>query len=61
MYISLADNSRATIDQLGVCFLTSEVNYKSSDVLDNLNPIYLKIEDEMRKDNYKLALFERNL
>ncbi len=50
MYFSLADYSRATVDQIGVCFLTHKADYKSSDVIDNLNPIYLKIENEVRKD-----------
>lgn len=50
MYVSLADYSRATVDQLGVCFLANKANYKSSDVIDNLNPIYLKIENEVRND-----------
>lgn len=50
MYVSLADYYRATVDQLGICFLTHEANYRSSDVIDNLNPIYLKIENEVRSD-----------
>lgn len=50
MYFSLADYSRATIDQFGICFLTHVTNYKSSDVIENLNTIYLKIENEVRND-----------
>ena len=50
MYISLADYSRATVDQLGICFLTHKADYKSSDVISNLNPIYLRIENEVRND-----------
>lgn len=50
MYISLSDYSRAAIDQLGICFLNNEVSYKSSNVIDNLKPIYMKIENEVRVD-----------
>ena len=50
MYISLADYSRAHIDQLGVCFLTKEAGYNSANVITNLKPAYIKIEDEVGKD-----------
>ncbi len=50
MYVSLADYSRASIDQLGVCFLSHKVSYPNSDVITDLNPIYVKIEKEVGKD-----------
>lgn len=50
MYLSLADYSRATVNQLGVCFLKNKVIYTNSNVITNLNPIYTKIEDEIGKD-----------
>ena len=50
MYISLADYSRTSVDQLGVCFLSHKVGYESSNVIEDLNPIYLKIQDEDRND-----------
>ena len=50
MHISLADYSRAAIDQLGICFLINEANYKSTNVITCLNPVYLKIENEARND-----------
>ena len=53
MYISLADYSRASVDQLGVCFLTNKVNYTNSNVITNLNPIYAKIENEIGRDTAK--------
>lgn len=53
MYISLADYSRATVDQLGVCFLTTKVNYTNSNVITNLYPVYAKIENEIGKDTVK--------
>jgi OOP family OmpA-OmpF porin len=43
IHISLADYSRASIDQLGVCFLLSKVSYKSTNVITDLKPVYLKI------------------
>lgn len=53
MYISLADYSRATVDQLGVCFLTNKVNYSNSNRITNLHPIYAKIENEVGKDTVR--------
>ncbi len=50
MHISLADYSRASVDQLGVCFLSNKVNYANSNVITNLNPIYAKIENEIGRD-----------
>lgn len=43
MYISLADYARAYIDQLGVCFLTHKVTYSMSNVISDLNPVYINI------------------
>ena len=53
MHISLADYSRATVDQLGVCFLTNKVNYTNSYVITNLKPVYAKIENEIGRDTAK--------
>lgn len=50
IHISLADYSRVTVDQLGVCFLSNKVNYTNSNVITNLNPIYAKIENEIGRD-----------
>lgn len=43
MYFSLADYSRASVDQLGVCFLKSKTSYTSSDVIEDLDPGYMRI------------------
>ena len=53
MHISLSDYSRATVDQLGICFLINKVNYTNSNVITNLTPIYAKIENEIGKDTIK--------
>ncbi|MCD6066493.1 MAG: hypothetical protein K0S33_1319 [Bacteroidetes bacterium] len=50
MYVSLADYSRAAIDQLGVCFLTDKTEYNSSNTIPNVNPVYIKIEKEVGRD-----------
>jgi hypothetical protein len=49
MYISLADYSRAAIEQLGVCFLADKVEYNSFNVITNLNPTYIKLESTITK------------
>lgn len=53
MHLSLADYSRATVDQLGICFLTNNVMYPNSNVITNLNPVYANIENEIGKDTVK--------
>jgi len=50
LYISLADYSRTFIDQLGVCFLSGRAKYNSSNVITDLDPVYLKIGDEVGKE-----------
>ena len=50
MYISLSDYSRATVDQMGVCFFKQELNIKTSNVLEFLNPTYVTIEKDVRTD-----------
>lgn len=47
MYVSLADYSRAYIDQLGLCFMKSKANYTISDVITDLSPLYINIEEEI--------------
>ncbi len=49
MYISLADYSRAAIEQLGVCFLSDKVEYNSFNVITNLTPTYIKLETSIAK------------
>jgi len=50
MYISLADYSRTSLDQLGVCFTDKKVGYNSSDVITDLNPVDIKIDKEVGRD-----------
>ncbi len=47
MYISLSDYSRIAIDKLGVCFLDKPVKYEHSNVITNLQPLYIPLEDEV--------------
>ncbi|MBL7930338.1 MAG: OmpA family protein [Bacteroidia bacterium] len=47
MYLSLADYSRAYVDQLGVCFTKTKLNYASSDVITDLEPMYIKVGSEI--------------
>lgn len=49
MYISLADYSRAAIEQLGVCFLGDKVEYNSFNAITNLKPTYIKLESTITK------------
>lgn len=58
-YLSLADYSRATIEQIGVCFLKSKVTYTGSGYATGLKPIYIKINEEVGSDTvewHKLTL-----
>jgi len=50
MYISLADYSRTCPDQLGVCFLTAKARYKTTEVITDLEPVYINIEKAPGKD-----------
>jgi len=43
-YISLANFSQTYIDQLGFCFLPDEKHYNTADVLEDMNPVYIKLE-----------------
>lgn len=52
MYVSLANHSSTYIDQLGFCFLPGERHFETADVLDTLNPIYIKL-DKMKADTAK--------
>lgn len=47
MYISLSDYSRLAIDRLGVCFLNKPVKYEHSEVITDLRPIYISLEEEV--------------
>jgi OOP family OmpA-OmpF porin len=47
MYVSLSDYSPLAIDKLGVCFLTGSVKQEHSDVIRNLQPVYIPLEDEV--------------
>ncbi|HXB41791.1 MAG TPA: OmpA family protein [Bacteroidia bacterium] len=44
MYVSLANYSRTTIDQIGVCFTEEEKHYETGDVITDLNPVYMKAD-----------------
>jgi OmpA-OmpF porin, OOP family len=50
MYVSLADYSRASIDQFGVCFSSNKVTYNSSNEITNLKPVYINVEAEVGND-----------
>ncbi|MGZ3885664.1 MAG: hypothetical protein ACXVDL_15575, partial [Bacteroidia bacterium] len=50
MYVSLADYSRVTVDQLGACFLRTKATYTSSDVIRGLRPSYIKISEDIGTD-----------
>ena len=50
MYLSLADYSRVTIEQIGACFLRSKPTFTSSNVIQGLKPIYAKISEEVGSD-----------
>lgn len=49
-YLSLADYSRATIEQIGVCLLKGSVTYTSSGYITGLKPNYIKINEEVGTD-----------
>lgn len=49
-YLSLADYSRATIEQIGVCFLKSKITYTGSGYMTGLKPIHIKIKEEVGAD-----------
>ncbi len=53
MYVSLGDYSRTSVDQLGVCFLQSKAGYDNSDVITNLNPVYMVMGKEVSKEKDK--------
>jgi outer membrane protein OmpA-like peptidoglycan-associated protein len=50
LYISLADYSCASVDQLGVCFSDHKSDYHSSEVITDLAPVYMNIEREVGND-----------
>jgi outer membrane protein OmpA-like peptidoglycan-associated protein len=50
MYVSLADYSRAAVDQLGVCFLKEKTEYNSSNTIPDTHPFYINIEKKVGKD-----------
>ncbi|HKC68933.1 MAG TPA: OmpA family protein [Bacteroidia bacterium] len=56
MYVTLADYSRTYIDQLGVCFLADKANYKSCNVISDLNPVYIKIHKVGIEDWHKVTV-----
>jgi OOP family OmpA-OmpF porin len=49
-YLSLADYSRATIEQIGVCFLKDKVTTTNSGYITGLKPIHIKINEEVGSD-----------
>jgi len=53
MYLSLSDYSRLAIDKIGVCFLNKSVKYEHSNVITNLRPIYISLEEEVGLDIFE--------
>lgn len=47
MYISLSDYSPLAIDKFGICFLNKKLSQAHSDVITELRPIYVNIEEEI--------------
>lgn len=47
MYISLSDYSPIAIDKIGVCFLNKNVKYDHSDIITDLKPLYIPLEEEV--------------
>lgn len=59
LYISLSDYSRLAIDNLGVCFLYKNIKYENSEIITNLKPLYIPLEEEVgmdTKDWHQLTL-----
>ncbi|MDX2171494.1 MAG: OmpA family protein [Bacteroidota bacterium] len=59
LYISLSDYSRLAIDNLGVCFLDKNIKYENSEIITNLKPLYIPLEEEVgmdTKDWHQLTL-----
>ncbi len=50
MHVSLSDYSPLAIDRLGVCLLNAPVKYDHSEVIRNLAPLYINLEDEVGID-----------
>jgi len=50
MYLSLSDHSRATIDQIGACFLKSKISYSNSEVISGIQPAYARLKEEIGTD-----------
>ena len=47
MYISLSDYSPLAIDKMGVCFLNKNVKYDHSNIITDLRPLYIPLEEEV--------------
>jgi outer membrane protein OmpA-like peptidoglycan-associated protein len=47
MYISLSDYSPIAIDKMGVCFLNKNVKYDHSNIITDLRPLYIPLEEEV--------------
>jgi outer membrane protein OmpA-like peptidoglycan-associated protein len=47
MYISLSDYSPLAIDKMGVCFLNKNVKYDHSNIITDLKPLYIPLEEEV--------------
>lgn len=52
-YFSLADYSRATVDQLGFSFLDKAIKYHSTGQITQQHPHYLTIQSTIRSDTSK--------
>ena len=47
LYISLSDYSPLAIDKMGVCFLNKNVKYDHSNIITDLRPLYIPLEEEV--------------
>lgn len=50
LYISLSDYSTLAIDKIGVCFLYKNAKYEHSNVITDLHPSYIPLEEEVGMD-----------
>lgn len=50
MYVSLSDYSTLAADKIGVSFLTNTVSIANSDVIEQLQPHYMSLEEEVGID-----------
>jgi OOP family OmpA-OmpF porin len=59
MYVSLADYSQLAVDKIGICLTGDKVRYENSEVIRDLKPMYIQLEEEIGTDTeewHKLEL-----